>query len=302
MKKRHSHSSVSDYLTCPRLYFLKQLERAEPDPTADRFNLDLGSAVHDGIEASWLDDEDPVGSALGNLDRTVPLSSPVYMKARAMLRAYIPMLGIHTELTAVVYKGAPLIEHYYRVPLPNGATFSGKIDAVVHGPDGVTVIDWKTRKYHAPLSAVRLDAQLYLYEYVVREHLGIDVDAVAQVQMLTTPPAVPGLTKDGKPSRSMGKTTEAAFVAALLHHDLDPAEYVARFTDKIVAYDHFLRWSHIQTGNYTKHLDAFMHQIDRLSRDKVYPPVYRSNTCKWCDYQAYCLSPLDNSVLTGPAF
>jgi len=289
-----SHSSITTYQTCPRKYYYDKHTSATPQRYGNRLGMGIGNAVHQALEAALYDrNNDPTEVALASLRNNVSRHAPEYPTAYDMLEAYVPMLGIHDWLHPYYHNGEPMIEHYFRMKLPNGQKFSGVIDAVVTGANNrVLLIDWKCRGRFASESEIALDSQLHMYAYVAKHIMGLPIDRVLQVQLLSKPPAKPTLTKTGKLSKQMGKTTWAVFDKAVRDRGLNSSDYAQDFKSKFADDNHFIQFSRINMRNVDDHLQATMATMEKMENDEDFLPIYRSYTCGNCGFRDLCLDGL----------
>jgi CRISPR/Cas system-associated exonuclease Cas4 (RecB family) len=271
-------------MTCPAKYRYQKILGIEPEQQ-NTDAMDLGTLVHNGIEAALRSDQ-PLGAALASLDNAdigLVLQIP---KARVCLENYIPMLGIGTKLVPVLgTDGNPLLEVPFDVPLLDGVRFRGYIDAVCRNQeDEIILIDWKTRGRFYGQNAIQLDAQLHLYAYILKLW-GIKVDKAYQVQMRTPGPASPSLTVKGEISKKMGKTTEKYLIDGLAN--LGKQDAYDKLKAKIAPTEHWIEpiEVHLQTE---RHWVNARNWAARILKDDTYNEVARAYTCKFCPYKTHC--------------
>jgi hypothetical protein len=173
-----SHSSISDYLKCPRAYFLKNMYK---NPLTNRKitlmspPLALGQAVHELVESlSQL----PVDDRLALL--TPQTFAPIWAKVSGLkggfsnpqeeeavkTRALSMLDRIKNHPGPIIQKAVKLREKlpYYWLSEEDNLILCGKIDWLEYdaNTDSVSIIDFKTGKYDEDPNSLQLPIYLLL--------------------------------------------------------------------------------------------------------------------------------------------
>lgn len=176
-----SHSSISDFLKCPRAYFLRNVYRNENNRKINLVNpsLSLGGAVHETLENLLnYKAEERAGQPLeaqfeenwkkysGKQGGFKTAEKEVEIKARGL--AMIQRVAKNME--PLLHKAVKLAEHANNMP-PNfylseekNIVLSGKIDWLEYLPqdDSVRVIDFKTGKHDEDEDSLQLPIYILL--------------------------------------------------------------------------------------------------------------------------------------------
>lgn len=167
-----SHSSIGDYLKCPRLYYLRNMYR---DPKTNRKlslmqpPLALGQVVHDTIdELSHLPAEERFKDSLlaafekrwemvhGKLGgfKTAEEEEKVKAKGMAMIERVMKYPGPLKNKAIKIRQELP----YYWLSEEDNIILCGKIDWLEYLPesDSVHIIDFKTGKYDEDPDSLQL--------------------------------------------------------------------------------------------------------------------------------------------------
>jgi len=173
-----SHSSISDYLTCPRLYYLKNVYK---DPKTNRKiqitnpSFSLGSAVHEVVEAlSLLPTQTRFASSLNEKFEKIwekyhaekggffdPETEYRYKsRGQKMVAQISENPGPLANLTIRLDQDLP---HYW-LSEEDGIILCGKIDWLEYLPptNGVHIIDFKTNKNEVSPDSLQLPIYLLL--------------------------------------------------------------------------------------------------------------------------------------------
>jgi len=182
-------SSLSSFLSCPRLYNYTNLQgyRSKIYGMATGF----GSAVHMGFEV--LDAEKCKGATK---DEAVVASIKAVLLeyGEALSQAEDKARGLTSVLRAIVWRaeeywedlfeiatmpnGEPCLEQRFEVPFGNGYRFSGRIDKIVQLDDKLYLCDVKTTKSTLNsnyFSNFMPNNQVFAYLWAAREVLGLDI-------------------------------------------------------------------------------------------------------------------------------
>lgn len=299
MSKVQSFSSMKTFNVCPRRYYLKYIEGAEPTAHNNQSAMDLGTAVHAAFETYYrlrLEGNGHTDAYVGALNALDDYPQHV-TQARHLFNHYGEWIFAQ-ELEPLA------VELDFNVEV-HGYPFQGKIDLIAR-TSGVTprviVVDWKIRKSLYATEFVQFDAQLPLYVTVARQ-MGFNVDSAAQCQMDSTGPVYPERTKEGRLSQA-ASTTERALRLACRMRGVDEeatvAEWRARTDSKktrgiIRPITDYIRVSSIPTdeGFLTQFLDAYVATQERITQagaTGVYPGVYEAYVCMGCEYRNSCLT------------
>lgn len=186
-----SHSSISDFISCPRLYYLRNVYK---DPitgnkvTIAKPALSLGQAVHDVIESlSYLPVEErlkePLSNRLEKAWKTVEGKRGGFtsVSEEEKYKALAKQMLEHVEKTP-----GPIVERAVKIPqeLPHywlsqedEIILCGKIDWLeyVSNKDSVHIIDFKTGKIEEREDSL----QLPIYLLLVKNTQGREVAGVS---------------------------------------------------------------------------------------------------------------------------
>lgn len=167
-----SHSSISDFLVCPRAYFLKNVwKRPETKHKVQIVNppLSLGSAIHEVVEAlSVLPTKSRFNEPLlpkfdivwekytGKVGGFFDVETEYKYKTRGqeMLRKIEKNPGPLANLAVKINMDLP----YYWISEEDNIILCGKIDWLEYFPetDSVKIIDFKTSKHEENESSLQL--------------------------------------------------------------------------------------------------------------------------------------------------
>lgn len=256
-----SHSSISDFLKCPRLYFLKNVyKRGE---TGHKIQLtsppmSLGSAVHEVIEAlsvlpvkSRFDEplipkfeiawENFSGKIGGFFD--VETEYKYKSRGQEMLRKIEKNPGPLSQLAVKIDMELP----YFWLSEEENIILCGKIDWLQYLPetDSVSIIDFKTSKSEEKIDSL----QLPIYHLLVHHCQKRKVDSAAywylENQDKPTPKELPDLEEATKKILKIAKAIK--LVRALKKFDCptggcnfcDPLEKIFRGEAEFVGVNAF---------------------------------------------------------------
>lgn len=176
--KTLTHSSLTDFKNCRRKYYYRN--ECMLVPKVRKTSLNLGSAVHKGLEIGSVDD------ALKTFENIFPNDQQEAnilenMKAicRAMLEGYFNLYSPFESIQA---------ELQYSIPIINPATGQKSKTYILQGKiDGLTVIDsrnwlieYKTASSidKSYIERLSLDTQVTTYIYALQRFLNIKIDGV----------------------------------------------------------------------------------------------------------------------------
>ncbi len=298
--KALSVSAVQTYLQCSRRWWYQYRSNLPSAPT-ESAAMQLGTAFHAaaaGVLRANDTSDATIEAALRPLATAVPDS--VLAQAARLARYHLPRIGIGTTHQALIHDGVPQVEVEVTARVGQGEKafdLRGFVDAVLEDVQtGETwLVDWKVRGHLSPDDAVRLDKQLYIYAALLGR-AGVQIDRIAQVQILADPPAEPRLNKGQDPTRfssyhagGIGKTTEdvlAPYLAALRPEDYLQAE--AEWGTRVVPDETFRRWVELRHSAVPEVFSAFVAQALRLRADTAYTPILHSATCTYCPFLRAC--------------
>lgn len=304
-------SSISTYAECPRKYYYSYLQNVD-DGISDKSYVLSGTLFHEGIAEALvknINDKPELALQYGQqairnyIDIHNIIDDKVIDSGLAMYQAYAPLF-VNNNATPYIYEDTPLIEYKFEYTLdaatydlPNDVTFSGTIDAVLVIDDNIVLYDWKTRGKFLDTSAVRLDAQLYLYSFILKE-MGIPLTHAYQVQLLRKVPDTP-IVNDDKVSLK-NKTTKDIFVNTLELHGLNKTEIsnaMATHMTKLVDMSYFYNLVSVPIQDVTLHrqMTHILDYVFRMENDTLYPRVNKAYTCGNCPFYEKCLNDLIGS-------
>ncbi|MBU1670901.1 MAG: PD-(D/E)XK nuclease family protein [Actinobacteria bacterium] len=178
-----SYSQISCYKTCPMQYRLRYVEGRETPPNA---SLSFGKSVHAALE--WLYSvPTPHPATLEELtdyleECWIPegFASPeeearYFFQARSTLELYYRRNVLETDEPFRIPAG---LEHKFRVDL-GFCALSGVIDRLDRSPEGAfEIIDYKTNRRLPPISRLRQDLQLPIYQIAAKKIWDVPVARV----------------------------------------------------------------------------------------------------------------------------
>lgn len=185
-----------------------------------------------------------------------------------------------------------------------GLVFGGRIDVVVQRADNfITARDYKTTGSQPSMAYRLTNYQTLLYAWGVQallDDLGFDgrVRMVELDYLITTPPGLLRLKKDGDPYANVGKLDTVSFLDQCHHLGEDPMDpKFAKIREKIDAYtndDHafFQRWEMVASPtSIAQVVEENIASWDR-ARDLLMgrPPVRNLHPvlCGMCSFQTEC--------------
>ncbi|MFH1149956.1 MAG: PD-(D/E)XK nuclease family protein [Actinomycetota bacterium] len=178
-----SYSQISCYKTCPMQYRLRYVEGRETPPNA---SLSFGKSVHAALE--WLYSvPTPHPATLEELtdyleECWIPegFASPeeearYFYQARSTLELYYRRNVLETDEPFRIPAG---LEHKFKVDV-GFCTLSGVIDRLDKNPEGAfEIIDYKTNRRLPPISRLRQDLQLPIYQIAAKKIWDVPVARV----------------------------------------------------------------------------------------------------------------------------
>lgn len=301
MNRPISVSSVSVFDVCPTRYWFKyysgiRLEEVEYD------YQHRGTLVHEGIAAALRYGDEKSNYEIATVAvleyaNKRGLNQTVIDDALEMLEYYMPAIGINRTVFAYEHNGIPLIEYQFEESFED-VTLRGTIDAVVKHVDGrILVLDFKCKKELYDTTAVIMDAQLYVYTFVLRNVMKIPVDGAMQVQMWTQVPGKVKYNKDGAVSKVISKTTQT--IVDSLVEQLPQEERVAAmitYAGKIAPDTDFLRYSKIDMSLVDNMFGIFMLRARDIDKTEIFLPVQSSFVCKDCGYLNACYAKIKRQL------
>ena len=173
-----SHSSIGDYLKCPRAYYLKNVYR---DPktnhkiTLMQPSLALGQIVHEVIESlsrlpvdlrfstGLLEKYESLWSKVGGIKggfKNTNEEADFKKRGARMLNKVVNNPGPLKNMAIKIHQELP----YYWLSEEDNLILCGKIDWLEYVPDvdGVRIIDFKTGKYDEDPDSLQLPIYLLL--------------------------------------------------------------------------------------------------------------------------------------------
>lgn len=179
-----SHSSLSDFIACPRAYYLKNVYK---DPNTGHKiqivgpSLSLGQAVHEVLEAlsvlptnqrfthSLVQSFDTVWKKVSGKRGgfTSPEQEAIYKnRGEAMIRRVMANPGPIAQLSVKIKEDLP----YFWLSESDGIILCGKIDWLAYHPDtdSVTIVDFKTSKQEEDSKSLQLPIYCLLVHHCQR--------------------------------------------------------------------------------------------------------------------------------------
>lgn len=206
-----SHSSISDFLVCPRAYYLKNVYK---DPkTNNKINLmspplALGSAVHEVVESLSVlpTSERFKESLLKKFDRawekvsgkqggfhTVEIEQRYKLRGEKMLRRVMENPGPVANLAVKIQEDLP---HYW-LSEEDEIILCGKVDWLEYLPDSdsVHIIDFKTSKSEENDDSLQLPIYHLLVHNTQKRHVSKVSYWYLELNDVLTPKQLPDLVR-----------------------------------------------------------------------------------------------------------
>lgn len=309
---RYSYSRAALGLRCGHAHHLAY-ERGLT-PVVDNVSLRRGTLIHAGMEAGILE------SSRESYDRAADRiradfdtwkSDP---RIEALLDASSELWdeSIDTRDTciAIVHRvlerfqiaegrwktlevdGKPLLEYEMEVETPN-YTFSGRLDWVAQDTDSGHrwLIDFKSRKAMQPVEADETNAQMGVYQHLLRTKHGVTINGNCIWQIKAAVPKQPKTNKNGTISRSAVATDWETYSAAVIEAGLDPVDYLD-MKEKLQDFDR-LNFTYRSATEAEAMWKSVGGVLDAMALGKF--PQYRHlNTynCRNCAYRDHCMAEL----------
>lgn len=327
-----SWSQVQTYLTCPKKFEYRYIDNLEPVRFDETKPMYLGSVFHDAMASVLRDYAVNSNTSLDHLVRVARDAIELYVSrfedtdsigldvlgeydiefkpSDVAEKAFEIVVSLLYEFDLSNYvvvndpsTGEPMVEYALDVPIPeyNDIRFIGYIDAVMYNKiTGRTeIIDWKTTRSLKDASSMQLHGQMAVYAYFLRQQTGINAEVQSMVQVASTPPRKPEMTKSGMMSRANIRTTWETYRRALLKNNLNPDDYLD-MRNKLIDTE-FVRKLELYRNqdtlvNFVKEFIAGAHQA---RNSIVYPRVINSFSCDRCTFSRICLAYLHNHDVDG---
>ena len=306
-----SYSEVSTFLRCHYKWQLAYPRKI--DPIVPPLPMLRGTLVHEAYAVGWL--LWAQGSYSEYAHRAAGEAAVRGCKeacaADEELIALAVRLGVHAfkcssfaDWHVVEYEGKPLVERRLFVPLPGGARFSFKPDAVIERlTDGHRVLlDLKTRKSLNGQTYLAHDLQSALYTEALAR-LGMHVDAAVHLDMWVQEAKPPKMLKSGQPSTAKNQLLSRESVEQCVQDLAAAGTDVPQATvDKLLEIADGRVWHHWvemrATSNGRTH--AWQAMLTVLRERRRYLPLADVDPrmmlayddgplgCRGCSYQKWC--------------
>ena len=165
-KKWISFTQISDYINCPKCYYLKYFENKRATESAA---LNYGSMLHESVklinESIMKSKEDlsfeDVEKIFDNEFKKYHLDADSYNRGKESVRAYA--LKTISEKSIILK-----CEYEIRHELPGGAVIVGRIDRIdIPESDAIEIIDFKATPLIPSTETMKRDLQLKIYGFVI---------------------------------------------------------------------------------------------------------------------------------------
>jgi hypothetical protein len=296
-----SISSVSVFQNCPAKYWFKYYSGIRLEEVEYEYQQ-RGTLVHEGIAAALRYGDEKSNYEIATVAvleyaNARGINQTVIDDALEMLEYYMPAIGINRTVFVYEHNGVSLVEYQFEETIED-TTIRGTIDAVVKHVDGrILVLDFKCKKELYDTSAVMMDAQLYVYVFILRNIMKIPVDGAMQVQMWTQVPGKVKYNKDGNVSKVISKTTQAIVDSML--EQLPQEERIAAmmtYAGKIAPETDFLRYSKIDMSLVDNMFGIFMLRARDIDKTEIFLPVQSAFLCKDCGYLNACYAKIKGKL------
>jgi DNA helicase-2/ATP-dependent DNA helicase PcrA len=199
---RLSYKRLEDYETCPLKYRLLHALAVDPILTADH-RVNFGNAIHQAVAFAHkqrLEGTEVSDQELIDVYRSVWRSEGYRNEAHERQRFQQGVEALQAFRAREIVSGpAPsAIERHFRVKLED-VVITGSMDRVDEGPDGVTLVDYKTSEKddeEKADEAARRSLQLSVYALAYRELSGRIPDRLELRYVLTGVAGVSGCDED----------------------------------------------------------------------------------------------------------
>ena len=211
-----TYSSMSTFLTCPKMYYWRYVEEIVPIKTKSYFIA--GRAAHAALEKYYNlmkcgeRPADHVGEILSKIDEE--LDSSLDGSVRDI--EYLEKIENEAELIKKVIEryikfwdgkesfNVLDVEMKFELPLIHGVKFAGKVDGIIEDDGLLYLLEHKTvskldQSYKARLS---IDAQILKYASAVEKVLGRKVHGVMYNVLVKSVPPEPRVLKNGGLSKA----------------------------------------------------------------------------------------------------
>lgn len=240
------------------------------------------------LKANPVDDE--LSTALQNLEdaKNIFERTAQYQSTLGWTTAVIPDTG---ELA---------VELKLDVPLRNWKGFTGFCDLVIKDRQAnLWVVDYKSRAAIQPDENEEYNAQLAIYQYMLKKQYGLDVVGTITFQIRREVPKQPKRNKDGSMSRAACATDWPTYKQALIDVELDPADY-ADMQEKLNEREYFrLSTLYRSPETLTGLWDMVQRQAWNISAVKHPIRNMTGTHCLSCWAKEWCVGELTNPNFTG---
>lgn len=218
-----THSMLKTFRRCPKQAEYKYVHRLKPKVAS--LPLKRGTWMHSLLEwhykgLDWREKHAELTAAFSELfDEEKEQLGDLPRECARLMRSYLwhygesdPWIVHETELTL-------------ETEFPDGTIYRGRIDALVENQWGLWIVDHKTHKRMPDFTFRMLDAASALYIWAAIRNK-IPVQGFIWNYLLTKPPTVPALLKDGsRLSARAIQTDYVTLVKAIRAYGLDPKPY-----------------------------------------------------------------------------
>lgn len=303
-QRRLSFSQLSTWQRCRHQWALRYEE--ELSSRSERPQLDLGSAVHEGL-AAGLTDRNPNDVISAWADEKYK-DARLFVDERANLEILIEKAFGLVERTlkfidhghkwqTMLLDTVPLVEFEFEAELPvrGWHGFVGYVDWVARDLETghSWLIDFKVRESFQADDNEETNMQMAIYQHLLKLR-GVQAQGSMSFQIKAELPKQPKLNKDLSMSRAACFTDWATYERALIAHNLNPADYEEMKTK--LSETEFYRLSRAFRSE-TEVQNTWDHVVIPGARDiaRRSKQIHRSigfMNCKGCQYKELCFEQL----------
>lgn len=287
-----SNSKVRAFTQCRRLFDYKYNRDLEPKSVA--LPLKRGTWLHALIEAyyktgDWKKKHKELTAEYDILfDEEKDLYGDLPTICGHIMQSYVYQWRKEDAEIEIV-----AVEEELEIPLPHGHTFSFTFDRIIKDEYGTWLVETKSHR-SLPGSDYRfIDSQSSRYVWgLERLKKYGKITGVIWDYLVTTPPTVPKLNKDGRVSRRKIKTDLLTYVRTLRSYGVDLVEYRDVISRLRQRNDFFRRERVPKSQLVMKTLVREMIQVaDEI--EGGYEPIRTiSRACEWCSFKSLCITEL----------
>lgn len=296
-----STSEMNTFLRCRRKYYYQYIEKLVPK--RQPVPITKGTLIHNALEAYYKGEDwtaplrDAEAEAKKNFfEEELAEFQNIIADAYKVVRAYI-----HYARTSGIDQGIQIldVEKPFKVRLPNGHIFEGRMDLIYRNEAGLWIRDHKTTGQIPKEGSRFIDVQTAMYyaaaKVIYKETpLGVEINYIK-----SSPPKEPKLTSKGTMSRESIDTDWVTYEAALRKAGLNPGDYLdmqEKLSGKIFfKTERMPRPVHL-VKQIIKETCAVADEIAKVHSTPVeeqFFPRFIDRSCEWgCPYKDLCHAEL----------